>query len=289
MQAYSINNACPMFSMRDQVTMVLAAALGHVWDLIKAVPQPEERLETIYVWVEDWDKTWASISSWWKYINNNGIIVLKVCDECMHNYTEESAMCQNLLVPGAIAITDLQHPVEQRQIHINDIFEDYQERVELRAQLKVERLTREPSMHMCRQAATVTGEGQGCAPSNTEAGESSRGTGQPVRQQTDSTGKGKGKEKATDEVNELENNKGDCPPNPDLLKTGALAPKANLPCRECVKVFLGSHASDVDRPSRSAASCSEWVGRQNSELSPKHPTPHASPPLTLNMSPPPAP
>ncbi|KAI6035021.1 hypothetical protein F5J12DRAFT_778606 [Pisolithus orientalis] len=201
MQAYSINNMHPVFSMRDQATMVLTAALGHVWDLIKVAPQPEESLETIYVWVEDWDKT--------------------------RNFCTE--------VLGAIAITDLQHPVEQRQIHINDIFEDYQERVELRVQLEAERLTREPSMCMCRQATTAIGEGQGCMPSNTGAGESSRGTGGQVRQQMDSTGKGKGKEKATDEVNKLENNEGNCPPNPDPLKTGTPAPKANLPCWECAK------------------------------------------------------
>ncbi|KAI6140756.1 hypothetical protein BKA82DRAFT_35101 [Pisolithus tinctorius] len=191
MQAYSVNDVRPVFSMRDQATTALAAALGHVWDLIEVAPQPEESLDMIYAWVEDWDKTWAIIRSWWQYVNDNGITVLKVHDECMREYTEESVMCQNLLVPGAIAIADLQCPVEQRCIHIDDIFEDYQERVELRAQLKAERLTRELSMHTHRQAATMIGEGQGCTPSNTEAGESSRGTGQPVRQQTDSTGKGK--------------------------------------------------------------------------------------------------
>ncbi|KAI5991755.1 hypothetical protein F5J12DRAFT_786298 [Pisolithus orientalis] len=235
MQAYSINDVHPMFSMRDQVTMALTVALGHVWDLIEVVPQPEESLETIYAWVEDWDKTWASICSWWRYINDNGISISKVHNECMHDYTKESAMCQNLLVLGAIAIADLQHPVEQRWIHINDIFEDYQERVELRVQLEAERLTREPSMCMHRQAAMAIGEGQGCMPSNTGAGESLRGTGGQGRQQMDSTGKGKGKEKATDEVDELGNDKGNHPPNPDPLKTGALAPKANLPCRECTK------------------------------------------------------
>ncbi|KIN97968.1 hypothetical protein M404DRAFT_31789 [Pisolithus tinctorius Marx 270] len=129
MQAYSINDVHPMFSMRDQATTALAAALGHVWDLIEAVPQPEERLDMIYMWVEDWDKTWASICSWWKYVDNNGITILKVHDKCMCDYTEESAMCQNLLVLGAITITDLWCPVEQRQIHMDDIFEDYQERV----------------------------------------------------------------------------------------------------------------------------------------------------------------
>ncbi|KAI6008796.1 hypothetical protein F5J12DRAFT_782228 [Pisolithus orientalis] len=41
---------------------------------------------------------------------------------------------------------------------------------------------------------------------------------------------------ATDKVDEPENDKGNHPPNPDLSKTGTLAPKANLPCRECMKV-----------------------------------------------------
>ncbi|KIO13858.1 hypothetical protein M404DRAFT_18122 [Pisolithus tinctorius Marx 270] len=333
MQAYSINNACPMFSMRDQATMVLAAALGHIWDLIEGAPQPEERLEIIYVWVEDWDKTWASICSWWKYVDNNGISMPKVRDECMCDYTEESVMCQSLLVLGAIAIANLHRPVEQRWIHIDDIFEDYQERVELRVQLKAERLTREPSMLTRRQAAMAVGEGQGHAPSDTEAGESSSGTGQQVRQQTEGTGKGKGKEKATDEVDELENDEGKHPPNPDPSKTGAPAAEANLRCRECAKGYLGSHASDAGRPSRNVAGCSEWhknagsgetaagplhkrtksvmvvtttetpattglklwipackpPPRQNSEPTPRHPTPRASPPSTSNMPPPPAP
>ncbi|KAI5989185.1 hypothetical protein F5J12DRAFT_786696 [Pisolithus orientalis] len=274
MQAYSVNDVPPVFSMRDQATMVLTAALGHVWDLIKAAPQPEESLETIYVWVEDWDKTWvhkpsmvASICSWWRYINDNGISVPKVCDECMCDYTEESVMCQNLLVPGAIAITDLQCPVEQRWIHIDDIFKDYQERVELRAQLKAERLTRDPSMHMHRQAAMAIGEGQGCVPSDTGAGESSRGTGGQGRQQTDSTGKGKCKEKATDKVDKLENDEGDCPPNPDPSKTGALAPEANLPCRECANVDaeckgLPGESCEQCRQAKQKCSWSLRVGRK---------------------------
>ncbi|KIO06655.1 hypothetical protein M404DRAFT_24373 [Pisolithus tinctorius Marx 270] len=302
--------------------MALAAALGHIWDLIEVVPQPEESLDMIYTWVEDWDKTWAGIRSWWKCIDDNGITILKVHDECMHEYTEESAMCQNLLVLGAIAITDLWCPVEQRWTHINDIFEDYQERVELRAQLEAERLTREPSMHTHRQAATTTGEGQGCMPSTTEAGESSRGTGQPVRQQMDSTGKGKGKEKATDKVNKLEDNEGECPPNPDPSKTGTPAPKANLQCRECMKVKqkcswllrVGRKCKNAGSGETAAGLSHKWTKsvtvmamtetpamtglklrmpahkpppRQNSKLSPKHSTPCASPPATSNMPPPP--
>ncbi|KIN98924.1 hypothetical protein M404DRAFT_30892 [Pisolithus tinctorius Marx 270] len=287
MQAYSINDAHPMFSMRDQATTALAAALGHVWNLIKAAPQPEERLETIYAWVEDWDKTWASICSWWKYVDDNGISVPKVRDECMCNYTEESAMCQSLLVPGAIAIADLHRPVEQRRIQIDDIFEDYQESIELRAQLEAERLAREPPMRTGRQAATTIG-------------------------------KGKGKEKATDEVDELENDEGKHPPNPDPSKTGAPAPDPNLQCRECTKAKRKcSWSLRVGRKCKNAGSGEMAAGplhkrtksvmvmamtglklwipahkplpRQNSKLTPGHPTPRASSPSTSNMPPPPAP
>ncbi|KIN94847.1 hypothetical protein M404DRAFT_34627 [Pisolithus tinctorius Marx 270] len=268
--------------------------------------------------------TVASIRSWWKYVDDNGIPVPKVRDGCMRDYTEESAMCQSLLVPGAIAIADLHRPVEQRRIHIDDIFKDYQERVELRAQLEAERLAREPSICTHRQAATTIGEGQGCAPSDTEAGESSRGTGRPVREQTDSTGKGKGKERATDEVDELENDEGEHPPNPDPSKAGAPAPDPNLRCRECTKAKQKcSRSLRVGRKRKNAGSGETAAGpshkrtksvtvtattetpattglklqiparkplpRQNSELTPGHPTPRASSPSTSNMPPPPAP
>lgn len=137
----------------------------------------------------------AGIHSWWKYINDHGITIPKVRDACMQKFTEELTMHQNLLVLGAIAITDLWHPVEQRWIHIDDIFKDYQERVELRAQLEAERLVGEPLMHMHRQAARVAGESQDCTPCDTEAGESLRGVKEQARPQTGSTNKGKGKEK----------------------------------------------------------------------------------------------
>ncbi|KIN93143.1 hypothetical protein M404DRAFT_36356 [Pisolithus tinctorius Marx 270] len=321
MQAYSVNDVCPVFSMRDQATTALAAALGHVWDLIEGAPQPEERLETIYAWVEDWDKTWASIHSWWKYVDDNRISVPKVHDECMHNYTKESAMCQSLLVPGAIAITNLCRPVEQRRIHINDIFEDYQERVELRVQLEVERLTREPSMLMRRQAAMAVGEGQGHMPSDTEAGESSSGTGQQVRQQTEGTGKGKGKEKATDEVDELENNEGKHPLNPDPSKTVCKGLPGEL-CEQCRQakqkcswsLRVGRKRKNAGSGEMAAGPSHKWTKsvtvamttetpvttglklwiparkpppRQNSEPPPKHPTPRASSHLSSDMPPPP--
>ncbi|KAI5994594.1 hypothetical protein F5J12DRAFT_785778 [Pisolithus orientalis] len=261
MQAYSSNNAHPIFSMRDQVTMALLEALGHIWVLIKMVPQPEESLDMIYMWVEDWDKTWAGIHSWWKYIDDNRITVLKVHDECMHNYTEESVMCQNILVLGAIAIADLWHPVEQRQIHIDDIFKDYQERIELRVQLKVERLTREPSM--CK------GKGKEKV--------------HPTLQETLSVTVNIQKIlQATDKVDELENNEGECPPNPDPLKTGALAPKANLPCREQAKwkcswlLRVGRKCKNAGSREMAAGPSHKWT-KQNSEPTPEHPIPHASP------------
>ncbi|KIO04671.1 hypothetical protein M404DRAFT_26131 [Pisolithus tinctorius Marx 270] len=229
MQAYSVNDTCPVFSMKDQATTALSEALGHIWDLIEMAPQPEESLDMIYAWVEDWDKTWAGICSWWKYINDNGITILKVCNECMWDYTEESAMCQNLLVPGVITITDLQCPVEKRWIHIDDIFEDYQERVELRVQLKVERLAREPSMCMHRQTAR--------AHKNAGSGEMAAG---PSHKQTKS-------------VMVMVTTK-------TLVTTG-------------LKLRIPAHKPPP---------------RQNSKPTPGHPTPHASPPSTLNM-PPPAP
>lgn len=40
---------------------------------------------------------------------------------------------------------------------------------------------------------------------------------------------------ATDEVNELENNEGECPPNPDPLKTSVPVTETAPPCGECVK------------------------------------------------------
>ncbi|KIN97690.1 hypothetical protein M404DRAFT_32039 [Pisolithus tinctorius Marx 270] len=245
MQAYSVNNVRPMFSMRDQATMVLTAALGHVWDLIEMVPQPEERLETIYGWVEDWDKTWTSIHSWWKYIDDNGITIPKVHNECMHDYTEESVMCQNLLVLGAIAIVDLRCPVEQRRVHIDDIFKDYQERQWQQVKVK--------AVHpVTLKQGGLRGWG---------------GAGRRVRRQTDSTGKGKGKEKATDEVDELENNEGDCPPNPDPLKTGTLAPKVDFQCRECMKAKRKcSQSLRVGRKHKNAGSRETAAGPSHKQV-----------------------
>ncbi|KIO01806.1 hypothetical protein M404DRAFT_28303 [Pisolithus tinctorius Marx 270] len=122
----------------------------------------------------------------------------------------------------------------------------------------------------------------------------------------DSTGKGKGKEKATDEVNELENDEGDHPPNPDPSKTGTLAPEVDLQCKECTKAKQKCSWS-----LRVAQECWKWrdscwavtqMGqiklripahkpppRQNSEPPPEHPTPRASPPLSSDMPPPPVP
>ncbi|KIO02718.1 hypothetical protein M404DRAFT_27623, partial [Pisolithus tinctorius Marx 270] len=161
-----------------------------------------------------------------------------------------------------------------------------------------------------------------CVPSDTEAGESSGGAGRPVRRQTDSTGKGKGKEKATDEVDELENDEGDRPPNPDPSNTGALVPEVDLRCKECTKAKQKcSRSLRVGRKRKNAGSGETAAGpshkrvksvtvttetpvltglklriparkpppRQNSEPPPKHPTPRASPSLSSDMPPPPIP
>ncbi|KAI5993792.1 hypothetical protein F5J12DRAFT_785921 [Pisolithus orientalis] len=241
MQAYSVNNTHPVFSMRDQVATALAATLGHVWDLIEMVPQPEERLEMIYAWVEDWDKIWTGIHSWWKYIDNNGITIPKVCNKCMHDYTKESAMCQNLLSGEG----------------------------------RVERAARGGEVD------------KGTFYAHTQSGSNNN-----------STGKGKGKEKATDKVDELENNEGNRPPNPDPSKTGAPAP-------ECKNAGSGGTAAGLSHKRTKSVTVMMMTEtlvttglklqiparkpppRQNSELTPVHPTPRASPPLLSDMPPPP--
>ncbi|KIN98241.1 hypothetical protein M404DRAFT_31602, partial [Pisolithus tinctorius Marx 270] len=128
MQAYSIRDARPVFSMRDQAIISLSAALRHVRVLIDTAPQPEESLEAIYEWVVDWDQTWAGIYLWWKYIDKNEISILKVHDANLRDMTEESTMEQNEVIPAVIAIADLCQPEGQRRFHIDDVFEDYQER-----------------------------------------------------------------------------------------------------------------------------------------------------------------
>ncbi|KAI5996827.1 hypothetical protein F5J12DRAFT_895973 [Pisolithus orientalis] len=224
----------------------------HIWDLIKTVPQPEESLETIYMWVEDWDKTWASIHSLWN---------------------EESMMHKNLLIQGAIAIADLHHPVEQRCIQINNIFKDYQERVELRHNLRL-RGWEENLQCVCmdRQQGAVIEGGQ----------------------ETDRWSKqGKGKEKATEEVNELEDNEDKCPPNPDPSKTGTPAPEVNLPCGGQAKQKC-SQALKVGRKHKNAGSSEmvagpshKWTNR-NSAPAPDCPSPPpVNSPSNSNMPPPP--
>ncbi|KIN93085.1 hypothetical protein M404DRAFT_36407 [Pisolithus tinctorius Marx 270] len=113
MQAYSIRDARPVFSMRDQAIISLSAALRHVRVLIDMVPQPEESLEAIYEWAADWDQTWAGIYSWWKYVDENKISIPKVRDTNLRDMTEESVMEQNEVIPAVIAIADLRWPEGQ--------------------------------------------------------------------------------------------------------------------------------------------------------------------------------
>ncbi|KAI6008927.1 hypothetical protein F5J12DRAFT_782329 [Pisolithus orientalis] len=70
------------------------------------------------------------------------------------------------------------------------------------------------------------------------------------------------------EVNELENDKDECPPNPNPLKTGTLAPKANLPCGECkkAKVECGGQPGESCEQCRQAKQKCSWalrVGRKH--------------------------
>ncbi|KAI5991072.1 hypothetical protein F5J12DRAFT_786405 [Pisolithus orientalis] len=158
--------------MKDQAITSLSAALRHIRVLMDTVPQPEESLEVIYEWVEDWDQTWAGIYSWWKYVNENKISILKVCNANLHNMTKESAIQQNEVIPVAIAIVDLWQPEGQHRFNIDNLFEDYRGWVEERVRLEAKRLAKAPSMHTWGQAAR--GEGQDCAPEDTK-GYPSRG------------------------------------------------------------------------------------------------------------------
>ncbi|KAI5995788.1 hypothetical protein F5J12DRAFT_896421 [Pisolithus orientalis] len=177
---------------------------------IDAVPWPEESLEVIYEWVEDWDQTWAGIYLWWKYVDENKISILKVHDTNLHNMTKESVIQQNKVIPTAIAIADLQWPEGQCRFNINDLFGDYQEWVEERAWLEAERLAKAPSMGTQGQAER--GEGQDCAPDDTE-GCLSRGAACLIGGGSGSVSKGKGKQKATSEEDKLaddvDNDEGD--------------------------------------------------------------------------------
>ncbi|KIO13853.1 hypothetical protein M404DRAFT_18113 [Pisolithus tinctorius Marx 270] len=235
MQAYSIHDAQPVFSMRDQAITSLSAALRHVRVLIDTAPQPEESLEAIYEWVGDWDQTWAGIYLWWKYIDENKISIPKVCDTNLHDMTKESTIWQNEVIPVAIAIADLQCPEGQCRFNIDDLFEDYQEWVEERVQLEAKRLAKAPSMRTWGQAAR--GEGQDHAPEDTE-GNPSRGAAHLTGEGSGSGSKGKGKQKATSEEDELaddiDDDEGDGKPGPSTK--GPRAAVDNEPCETCAQV-----------------------------------------------------
>ncbi|KIN95014.1 hypothetical protein M404DRAFT_34533 [Pisolithus tinctorius Marx 270] len=233
--------------MRDQAITLLSAVLRHIRVLIDTVPQPEESLEAIYEWVEDWDQTWAGIYSWWKYVDKNKISILKVHDANLCDMTEESTIWQNKVIPVAIAIADLWQPEGQHRFNIDDLFEDYQEWcmslylflqwVEERTWLEAERLAKAPSMHTWGQAAR--GEGQEHAPEDTE-GHLSRGAAHLTGEGSGSTSKGKGKQKATSEEDELaddiNDDKGDGEPGPSTK--GPHAGGDNEPCETCAQANL---------------------------------------------------
>ncbi|KIO11368.1 hypothetical protein M404DRAFT_20814 [Pisolithus tinctorius Marx 270] len=248
MQAYSIHNARPVFSMRDQAIISLSAALRHVRVLIDTVLQPKESLEAIYEWVADWDQTWAGIYSWWKYVDKNKISILKVHDANLCDMTKETAIQQNEVIPVVIAIADLRQPEGQRRFLINNVFEDYQEWVKERAHLEAERLAKAPSMHTRGQAAR--GEGQDHTPEDTE-GNPSRGAACSTGEGSGSGSKGKGKQKATSEEDELadnvDNDEGDGEPGPSAK--GPRTAGDNEPCETCAQVNLNSSTVGEAGPS----------------------------------------
>ncbi|KAI5986268.1 hypothetical protein F5J12DRAFT_898791 [Pisolithus orientalis] len=94
--------------------------------------------------------------------------------------SKQLAFKDDIMVTGAIAITDLQQPKGQRWFDVKDLFEDYQERVKERAQLEAKRLAQEPMAHTWGQAEGGVGPGN--------------------------VSKGKGKEKATNKEDELADN-----------------------------------------------------------------------------------
>ncbi|KIO01572.1 hypothetical protein M404DRAFT_28598 [Pisolithus tinctorius Marx 270] len=104
--------------------------------------QPKESLEVIYEWVGDWDQMWAGIYLWWKYIDENKISILKVCDANLCDMTKETAMQQNKVILVVIAIADLHQPEGQQRFHIDDVCEDYLEWVKERVHLEAERLAK---------------------------------------------------------------------------------------------------------------------------------------------------
>ncbi|KIO11047.1 hypothetical protein M404DRAFT_20576 [Pisolithus tinctorius Marx 270] len=279
MQAYSIRDARPVFSMRDQAIISLSAALRHVRVLIDTAPQPEESLEAIYEWVADWDQTWAGIYSWWKYVDENEISILKVRDANLRDMTEESAMEQNKVIPAVIAIADLRWPEGQRRFHIDDVFEDYQERVEERARLEAERLAKAPSMRTRGQAAR--GEGQDHAPEDTE-GNPSRGAARSTGGGSGSASKGKGKQKATSEEDELADDvddEGEGEPGPSAKRPRVAGD--NEPCETCAQANLrcvGEPESSCKQCQKAKRKCSRSRGvgrkRKNSgtigEAGPSH-------------------
>ncbi|KAI6025672.1 hypothetical protein F5J12DRAFT_889556 [Pisolithus orientalis] len=139
MQAYSINDMRPVFSMEAQAVASLTGVLKCTRRLTRAVPQPEEMLEIIYKWVDKWDAD-ATIYLWWKYVDNHEIAMPDLDGHCLQELTEQSAFKNNLFIVGAIVITDLWQPEGQRQFLVEDVFKDYQERVKEWVHLEAERL-----------------------------------------------------------------------------------------------------------------------------------------------------
>ncbi|KIO00607.1 hypothetical protein M404DRAFT_29306 [Pisolithus tinctorius Marx 270] len=194
----------------------------------------------------------AGIYSWWRYVDENKLSILKVRDTNLCDMTEESTIQQNEVILGVIAIADLRRPKGQRRFHINDIFEDYQERVEERACLEAERLAKALSVHT--QGQTAREEGQDHAPEDTK-GHPSRGAARLAGGGSGSVSKGKGKQKATSEEDELaddvDDDEGDGEGEPGPSAKGPRVAGDNKPCETCAQANLRC----VGEPESSCKQC----------------------------------
>ncbi|KAI6000969.1 hypothetical protein F5J12DRAFT_784218 [Pisolithus orientalis] len=106
--------------MEAQAIAALTGVLKCSGRMIWSVLQPEERLEIIHKWVDKWDVTW--------YIDEHKIIVPDLDGHHLMELSKQLAFEDDVMVTGAIAITDLQQPKGQRWFDVKDLFEDYQER-----------------------------------------------------------------------------------------------------------------------------------------------------------------
>ncbi|KIO00941.1 hypothetical protein M404DRAFT_29139 [Pisolithus tinctorius Marx 270] len=178
--------------------------------------------------------------------------------------TEETMMQQNEVIPAVIAIADLCQPEGQRRFHIDDVFEDYQERVEERVHLEAERLAKATSVHTWGQ--TARDEGQDHAPGDTE-GDTARGGTHSAGGGSGSAIKGKGKQWATSEEDELANDKGNGQGKLSPSTKGLCVTGDDEPCKTCAQANLvcirePEASCKWCRKAKCKCLCSRGIGRK---------------------------